>query len=122
MKITNQEIYLIANNLATNFVEINTYIPVKVNFFMQKNIEKITAAAQDIEKARLDIAKHYGVLSEDGQRYEIPDDKTDAVAEEMKNLFSLEQDLDIKTFKIDDFGAAEFTPPQLSAIMFMIED
>lgn len=122
MKLTNQEIYQVANILATNFADVKTYIPVKVNFFMQKNIEKITTAAQEIEKARLEIAKHYGTPSEDGQRYEIPDDKIPAATGELNNLFSLEQDLDIKTFKIDDFGAAEFTPPQLSAIMFMIED
>ena len=92
-KMTNGEIYNTADALSRAFTSAEDMAyPVKVNFFMQKNIEKITAAAQDIEKARLDIAKHYGVLSEDGQRYEIPDDKTDAVAEEMKNLFSLEQD------------------------------
>jgi hypothetical protein len=44
------------------------------------------------------------------------------VQKELNDLFSIEQELDIKTFHIDDLGSVEFTPAQMQTIMFMIED
>ena len=121
MKITNNKIYKIALDF-DNLKNINTYIPAKANFFLQKNIEKISAAAEDIEKSRLNIAKHYGVFDEQRQQYDIPEEKIEEASKELNDLFSIEQDLDIKTFSIESFGNAEFTPAQMQAMLFMIED
>ena len=121
MKFTNNKIYQIANNLSI-LNSIDTYIPAKANFFLQKNIQKMTAAAEDIEKSRMDIAKHYGTLDSDSQYYDIPKDKIPEVSKEMEDLFEIEQDIDIKLISIDAFGDTNFTPAQMQAIMFMIED
>lgn len=122
MKFSNQDIYQIAININGNLDNLNIYIPAKANFFLQKNIQVIAAAGQEIEKARVDIAKHYGVLDDNGTGYQIPEDKKEQVYQEFEDLFSIEQDLDIKTFSIDALGNAEFTPAQMQTIMFMIED
>jgi hypothetical protein len=122
MKFNNQTIYQIANNLISNLDSLNIYIPAKANFFLQKNIQILAAAAQEIEKSRLEIAKHYGILDEENQQYNIPEDKLEEASKELNDLFSIEQELDIKTFSIDALGNAEFTPAQMNAIMFMIED
>ena len=122
MKFNNQQIYQIANNVLSNLDNLNIYIPAKANFFIQKNISTLAAAAQEIEKSRLEIAKHYGVLDEEGQQYKIPEDKLEEASKELEDLFSIEQDLDIKTFTIEALGNAEFTPAQMQAMMFMIED
>ena len=122
MKFTNYEIYNIANIFANNFSNLNIYIPAKANFFIQKNIATFAAAAQEIEKSRLEIAQHYGELDEDGQQYKIAEDKLEEASKELNDLFSIEQDLDIKTFTIEALGNAEFTAAQMQAIMFMIED
>lgn len=122
MKFNNQQIYQIANNAISNLDNLNIYIPAKANFFIQKNISALAAAAQEIEKSRLEIAKHYGVLDEEGQQYKIPDDKLEEASKELNDLFSIEQELDIKTFSIEALGNAEFTPAQMQAMMFMIED
>ena len=122
MKFNNQTIYQIANNLMSNLNNLNIYIPAKANFFLQKNIQTFAAAAQEIEKSRLEIANHYGVLDEEGQQYKIPEDKLEEASKELNDLFSIEQDLDIKTFSIEALGNAEFTPAQMNAMMFMIED
>lgn len=122
MKFSNQDIYQIAININSNLDNLNIYIPAKANFFLQKNIQVIAAAGQEIEKARVDIAKHYGILDDNGTSYQIPEDKKDQVYQEFKDLFSIEQELDIKTFSIDALGNAEFTPAQMQTIMFMIED
>ena len=122
MKFNNQQIYQIANNVLGNLDNLNIYIPAKANFFIQKNISTLAAAAQEIEKSRLEIAKHYGVLDEEGQQYKIPEDKLEEASKELEDLFSIEQELDIKTFSIEALGNAEFTPAQMQAMMFMIED
>lgn len=122
MKFNNQQIYQIANNVLSNLDNLNIYIPAKANFFIQKNISTLAAAAQEIEKSRLEIAKHYGVLDEEGQQYKIPEDKLEEASKELEDLFSIEQELDIKTFSIEALGNAEFTPAQMQAMMFMIED
>ena len=122
MKFNNQQIYQIANNVLGNLDNLNIYIPAKANFFIQKNISTLTAAAQEIEKSRLEIAKHYGVLDEEKQQYTIPEDKLEEASKELEDLFSIEQELDIKTFSIEALGNAEFTPAQMQAMMFMIED
>lgn len=122
MKFNNQQIYQIANNTLSNLDNLDIYIPAKANFFIQKNISILAAAAQEIEKSRLEIAKHYGVLDEEGQQYKIPEDKLEEASKELNDLFSIEQELDIKTFSIEALGNAEFTPAQMQAMMFMIED
>ena len=122
MKFNNQQIYQIANNLLSNLDNLDIYIPAKANFFIQKNISILAAAAQEIEKSRLEIAKHYGVLDEEGQQYKIPEDKIEEASKELEELFSIEQELDIKTFSIEALGNAEFTSAQMQAMMFMIED
>lgn len=122
MIFNNNQIYQITNNLLSNLDNLNLYIPAKANFFIQKNIQILSAAAQEIEKSRLEIAKHYGVLDEEGQQYKIPEDKIEEASKELEDLFSIEQELDIKTFSIEALGNAEFTPAQMQAMMFMIED
>ena len=122
MKLNNQQIYQIANNTISNLDNLNIYIPAKANFFLQKNLQTLTTAAQEIDKSRIEIAKHYGVLDEEGQQYKILEDKLDEASKELEDLFSIEQELNIKTFSIEALGSAEFTPAQMQAMMFMIED
>ena len=122
MKFNNNQIYQITNNLLDNLDNLNLYIPAKANFFIQKNIQLLAAAAQEIEKSRIEIAQHYGVLDEENQQYKIPEDKIEEASKELEDLFSIEQELDIKTFSIEALGNAEFTPAQMQAMMFMIED
>ena len=122
MKLTNEQIYNLTNSYTTEFSDFKSYIPAKVNFAIQKNMQVLAAAAQGIEETRMEVAKHYGVMSEDGQGYEIPEDARPQVQQELNDLFSIEQELEIKTFSIDALGDVEFTPAQMQTIMFMIED
>lgn len=122
MKLTNEQIYNLTNSYTQEFADFKSYIPAKVNFAIQKNMQVLAAAAQGIEETRMEVAKHYGVMSEDGQGYSIPEDVRPQVQQELNDLFSIEQELEIKTFSIDALGDVEFTPAQMQVIMFMIED
>jgi len=119
MKLTNHEIYEHATNLAA--FKIEGKLPIKINFFLQKNIQTLTAAAQEIESARMEIARSFGKLNEEGDQYVIPQESIGTVNKELDDLFFLEQDLPIHTFKLDDFDGIEVTYDQMTAIMFMID-
>lgn len=118
--LTNNTIYAIATSQA--FVDFKSYIPAKANFAIQKNFATIAAAAQGIDEARLEVAKHYGTLDEENKGYKILEENMSAASQELADLFNSTQELDIKMIKVEDLGAAEFTPAQMQLIMFMIED
>lgn len=122
MKLNNLQIYTYAEELNTQFSECNVLLPVKVNFFLQKNIQTITAAAQEIAQARLDIAKKFGTLDETGTNYIIPAENMTAANAELNDLFTLEQELNIHTFTLSSFDNIELTYQQMTAIMFMVEE
>lgn len=120
MKLTNQKIYDTA--VALSSFSIDGKIPVRINFFLQKNIQILTAAAEEIEAARLKVAQDFGELNDDGTQYVVPPERLLAARMELADLFNLEQDLNIHIFKLNDFDDIELTYQQLSAIMFMIEE
>lgn len=120
MKLTNYQIYQYTNNLIN--WKTDQRMPVKINFFLQKNINIIVQAGREIEEAKMQIAQHFGTLNENMSAYSIPQDKQAQAAAEIQDLFSLEQELPIHIFKLEDFENIELTMEQLSAIMFMIEE
>lgn len=122
MKMTNDYIYQIANELLAVFDKSDLRMPARVNFCIQKNIETIVRAAQEIEKARLEVAQYYGELSEETNTYVVSADKMEIANKELIDLFSLEQEISIRTFSIENLNNVELTTQQMRAIMFMIED
>ena len=122
MKFMNYKIVEYAKVLSEIFNNNTLYIPVKANFLIQKNLKKFVEAAEEIEKARLEIGQHYGELNEKEQHYVIPEDKLAIAQQEIIDLLNIEQELDIKTFSVEALGTIDLTPKQMQAIMFMIED
>ena len=122
MTIINQNIYDYGVLLARNFANTDIILPVKINFYLQKNIQTISAAAQEIEAMRLHIAKQFGTYNESDNSYIVAAENMDKVQQELNDLLNIEQDLNIHMFKLDDFNDIQLSYQQLSAIMFMIEE
>lgn len=118
MKLTNQKIYNLAN-LLLDFKTLNLRLPVRINFFLQKNINLITEAAAEIERAKVELGAQYGSALPEGG-YFIPEEYRETVQRELSDLFNLEQDLNIHQFLLSDFDGLELTFKQMEAIMFMI--
>lgn len=122
MMMTNNEIYTHARVLMDAFQDGEQKFPIKVNFYLQKNKATLLALAQDIEKARLEIAQTYGELDESGEQYVIPNDKMAAASKELEDLFGLEQDVQIYKINIDNLSDdLVLTAAQMEALMFMID-
>ena len=120
MKLTNQQIY--NASLKLNSFSVEGKIPVKINFFLQKNIQIVIEAGKEIEKARIQIIQELGELNAENNVFMIPKNNMAEAQKELEDLFTLEQELNIHLFKLDDFQDIALTYDQLSAIMFMIEE
>lgn len=122
MKLTNNEIYMYAQNLMMAFEDKEQKLPIKISFYLQKNKNTLLQLAQDIEQTRLEIARSYGELDEETSQYIIPPEKMEEASKELSDLFNLEQDVQIYTINIDSFGDdLTITTAQMEAIMFMID-
>ena len=118
--MNNNQIYMHATNLAS--FKLEQKLPIRINFFLQKNIQEMQKLAQEINEARMGIAQQFGEPNADGAGYIVPPHNIAAAQKELDDLFALEQDVNIHMFKLDDFDGIELTMEQLSAIMFMIEE
>jgi hypothetical protein len=122
MKMTNNEIYTYTRQLMDAFQDGEQKLPIKINFYLQKNKSTLLALAQDIEKARLEIAQNYGTLDESGEQFVIPPEKMEAAAKELEDLFTLEQDVNIYKINVDNLSDdLVMTAAQMEALMFMID-
>ena len=122
MKKKNSEIYNYAQALIEAFRDNNQRLPVKINFYLQKNKKTLLSLSQDIEQSRMEIAQNYGILNEEGTAYNIPEENISIVNTEIQDLLNIEQEVPIYQVSIDSFSDdLTFTTAQMEAIMFMID-
>lgn len=120
MKMNNGMIYQYALTLNEVLNDNDLQMPVAVLFSIEKNKQTLMAVAQDVEKYRMDIIKKYG--EEVDGNYNVPQDKIEIANKELQDLFSIEQEINIYKFNIEDLGDIKLTSNQMNAILFMIED
>ena len=124
--MTNVEIYNTATALSELFTEMaqaELKLPVKVNFYFQKNMNSLVAMAKELEQERTNIIIKYGTPDpNDPDRVSIPPEKLEDANKELNDLFSLEQEVAINAIELDWFDGINMTPQQVVAITFMIKD
>lgn len=122
MKMTNNEIYSYAIKLAEVFADGDQKLPIKINFYLQKNKKTLMDLAQEIETNRLTIVQTYGKLNNESGQYIVPEENIAAATAELNDLFILEQDVPINMIKSDSLtDELMMTTSQMEAIMFMID-
>jgi hypothetical protein len=120
--MTNFEIYNIAKAMTEAFQDGSQYLPVKVNFFIQKNKGTLAALAQDIDNSRIAIVQNYGKLNEETNQFMVPEENIEAANAELMDLFNIEQEVDIRKISIDSMpDDINLTTAQMEALMFMID-
>lgn len=121
IKMTNNEIYTNAMALVKSFEDASQRLPIKVNFYIQKNKATLVALAQEIEKGRMEILEQYGKYNEETEQFEFEPDLAPVLSKELGDLLSLEQEVNIYMVDIDSFGDdLSLTTGQMEALMFMI--
>lgn len=117
----NGRIYELATMLLNNF-DGETSLPVKVNFYLQKNMSKIIEMGREIETSRMAILNKYGTLDEETQQYHFEPEVVEKVSSELKDLMELTQEVKLNMIDLDSFNDIEITGKQMAAISFMIKD
>lgn len=123
MKLTNNQIYSYAIQLNEAFNDASQRLPMKINFYLQKNKAALLNLAQDIESNRMDIIKTYGTSVEgEPDKYSIPAEKLQKAQQELVDLLNLEQEVNIYMISADSLtDDTSLTTAQMEAIMFMID-
>ena len=122
MTLTNFEIYNIAMAMNEAFQDGSQYLPIKVNFFIQKNKTTLLNLAQDIDNSRIAIVQNYGTVDETSNQFIVPEDKIEAANAELMDLFNITQEVDIKKINIDALpDDISLSTAQMEALMFMID-
>ena len=122
---SNLQIYNMATALIGAFQSNgeNTNYPVKVNFYLQKNMNSVIEIAKDIEAKRVEIIKKYGNPSEeDPEAYIIPDENIEVASKEVNDLLELEQEVAINMIKLDWLDGIDMSAAQVAAMSFMIDE
>lgn len=122
MVMSNFAIYNAAKALLEAFND-SQRLPIKVNFYLQKNKTILINLAKDIDNARIEIIKaHQDQSVQDSEHITIDPAQMDIVTQELEDLFALEQELQI--YKIDIGNMPDdivLTSAQMEALMCMIE-
>lgn len=119
--LTNLEIYTTAQALMEN-ITTDMNLPVKVGFYIQKNMKKMTELAQEIEKSRMEIFDKYGEKDEENNQYKFDKSVQEQVQKELNDLFDLTQDVKTNMLELDWFDDIDLTANQIAAISYMIAD
>lgn len=120
--MTNAEIYGLSKALNTAFNMEEKYLPARINFFITKNKNILAQLSESIEESRLDIIKHYGMINEKDNSVIVPDDKVIIANNELEDLLNIQQEVDIAILSLSSLDDLEFTPKQMQALLFMIEE
>ena len=125
-QFSNEEILLYAEKLNKIFLhsENEIELPIKINFYLQKNITAFMEAAKEIEAARLNIGQKYGRFDEKENSYFIEDEeKLKLAKKDLKDLLSLEQILEIYMVSLSELeNTTSLTVTQMNAMLFMIDE
>lgn len=121
MKMTNNDIYTYAVKLNEAFSDTTQKLPVKINFYLQKNKSTLLSLAQSVEETRAELLQQYGTSTDDGG-YTISEENVAIVNKEINDLAALEQEVNIYKVKFEDFPEdISLTTAQMEALMFMID-
>ena len=108
--MSNEKIYRIAMGFFENFNGELT-LPIKVNFYLNKNKNYFLTLGQQIESFKNQICAKYDKTKE-----------LDVINKELKELSELEQEVSFYQVSLEDFGEFNISTSQLETIDFMIKE
>lgn len=112
MQYTNGELYQIFYTL-NNFILSDDKIvfPIKVNFYIQKNVNLLVPLMEEIQKVQQKIVNKYEIATEQEQ-----------ANKELEQLSNIKQEVNFYKITLDDLNDMQLTLPQMQSLIFMIEE
>lgn len=122
MTITNNQIYIYYQQLQEALVNETRALPAKVYFYILKNRQKLEEIVKSIEESKLYIINKYNIQFDDSGNIISDENSAEMANKELQELSSLIQEIDLATISLHDIENLDFTPQQMQALMFMIEE
>lgn len=120
MILHNYEIYDWGRMLSN--VNFDEYLPVKINFYLRKNMSLVLEKASEIENERAKIVSQYATVAEDGTLSFESKEIEEKANQEFIDLQTLTQDLDIVKIPLSSFENINLKTSQLDALIRMIDE
>lgn len=122
ISLRNGEIFSVAIILKEFCENPELVLPIKANFYLQKNKTVLLELAQEIEAARNEIFAKYGTLNEQGTGYNFEEAVIADANAELEELLMLSQEVSLYMINIDDFKDIKLNNQEMGALMLMIEE
>ena len=122
ISLRNGEIFSVAIILKEFCENPELVLPIKANFYLQKNKTVLLELAQEIEAARNEIFAKYGTLNEEGTGYNFDEAVIADANAELEELLMLSQEVSLYMINIDDFKDIKLNNQEMGALMLMIEE
>ena len=122
MKLTNEQVcdsYVALSNLKDS----KKVLPIKVSYAIIRNIKLLQPIVESVDMVKLDIFGKYGTQDTNSPgSYDIPPENIAVVNEQLRELSSTENEVNILTIKLDALDGYELTVDEMDALYFMIEE
>lgn len=118
---TNQEIYTYATKLVEVFKNKEQVLPLKLNYWLHRNMKTMSLLAEEIEYQHYEIINRYMKYDEEAERgyFETEDDEA-AATNKIQEVLQLERKVQIFMLSIDDLDPNfELSIELMEALMFM---
>jgi hypothetical protein len=122
-KFSNEEIYQYINNYKEIFnKEEDVFLPAKISYLIQYNMQQFEKRYNLIEKERMNIGKKYGKLDESGN-YNILPENMEKAQKELDQLAEIEDMIDIHYIPLSELEKENMnlSLKQIRFLMFMID-
>ena len=123
MELTNSFIYKYAEALYEIVNDETLKFTAKVNYAIQKNLRNLLVIYQELEQERIKVCQEYSTgLDEEGVFLFEDKEKRVKAEQELNDLMTATQEVNIIKFDIDALGDIQLTTRQMDVLMFMIND
>lgn len=95
--------------------------PGKIAFAFSRNLKKLQPIVEDIDKARAEVIKKYGVEVEP-EKYNIPEQAQAQFSDEMDALMDVEEEVTLSMIKFTDIENLSFSVGEIDALTPMISE
>lgn len=115
----NYEIYEYAKRIKD--LSIETPMPVKISFYIQKNKKTLLDLGAEIEESLFQLYNKYGE-QKDSQMF-IPQENIKLFQKEFDELMDIEQNIHLYIIKLEEIDdTIQISPENIETILFMIEE
>ena len=126
MKLSNERIL----NDSTKLAQIaQKELPIKASYAIAKNISKLEAELKTYNSEREKLIEKYSIKDENGKtvadennQIKLQPEQVADWNKDMKELFAIENDIDIHQFPIEALNGHSMTPAEIMLIDYMISE